>query len=81
MPRTYDDRRWTLNEDGTFTRKITPEEPIAVAPEEKSEAYYEDISTTGAAADRAHELGVDLSTVKGTGKNGRITKADVEAAA
>jgi len=78
VPRTYDDRRWTLNEDGTFTRKITPEEPVV---EEKPETYYEDISTTGAAADLAHELGVDLSTVTGSGKGGRITKADVEAAA
>jgi pyruvate/2-oxoglutarate dehydrogenase complex dihydrolipoamide acyltransferase (E2) component len=42
--------------------------------------YYEDIETTGAAAQRAAELGVDLSTVEGTGKGGRITKADVERA-
>ena len=41
----------------------------------------EDLATTGAAADLAAELGVDLSTVEGTGKGGRITKADVEAAA
>lgn len=47
----------------------------------KSAHYYEDISTTGAAAQRAAELGVDLSTVIGTGKGGRITKADVERAA
>lgn len=47
----------------------------------QSEHYYEDISTTGAAAERAAELGVDLSTVEGTGKGGRITKADVEKAA
>lgn len=45
------------------------------------EHYYEDISTTGAAAERADELGVDLSTITGTGKGGRITKADVERAA
>jgi 2-oxoacid dehydrogenase-like protein with E3 subunit-binding domain len=43
--------------------------------------YFEDLETTGAAAERAAELGVDLSTVIGTGKDGRITKADVEAAA
>ena len=42
--------------------------------------YYEDISTTGAAAELAAELGVDLSSVEGTGKGGRITKADVEKA-
>ncbi len=47
----------------------------------ENDAYYEDLSTTGAAAELASELGVDLSQVKGTGKGGRITKADVEAAA
>lgn len=46
-----------------------------------SEHYFEDIETTGAAAELAAELGVDLSTVEGSGKGGRITKADVEAAA
>lgn len=43
--------------------------------------YYEEISVTGAAAELAAELGVDLSTVTGTGKNGNITKADVQKAA
>lgn len=43
--------------------------------------YYEDIDTTGAAAELAADLGIDLSTVEGTGKGGKITKADVEKAA
>ena len=43
--------------------------------------YYEDISVTGAAAELAAELGVDISTVEGTGKDGNITKADVQRAA
>ena len=55
--------------------------PSTRAHGEHSEHYYEDISTTGAAAELAAELGVDLSTVKGTGKNGNITKADVQKAA
>jgi len=76
MGRRYDDRRWVQNPDGSFSRIAD-----ATAVEEKPECYYEDISTTGAAADLADELGVDLSTVEGTGKGGRITKADVEAAA
>ncbi len=60
-----------------------PETRRRVAPQgtERSEHYYEDLETTGAAAELASELGVDLSTVEGTGKGGRITKADVEAAA
>lgn len=36
---------------------------------------------TDAAALKADELGVDLTTVKGTGKDGRVTVTDVEAAA
>lgn len=43
--------------------------------------YYADLSVTGAAAELADELGVDLSTVTGTGKDGNITKADVQKAA
>ena len=78
MPRTYDDRRWTLNPDGSFSRKITVEEPVA---EEPNETYYKDIQTTGAAADLAQKLGVDLSEVEGTGLHGKITKADVQKAA
>jgi len=77
MGRRYDDRRWVQNPDGSFSRIAQ----AGTAVEEKSESYYEDIATTGAAADLADELGVDLSEVKGTGKGGRITKADVEAAA
>ena len=77
MGRRYDDRRWIQNPDGSFSRIADAN----VATVEKSESYYEDISTTGAAAQLAEELGVDLSRVEGTGKNGKITKADVEAAA
>ena len=80
MPRTYDDRRWTLNPDGSYTRKIQVEE-VVEAPAEEDNNYYKDIETTGAAAQLADELSVDLSQVTGTGKGGRITKADVEAAA
>jgi len=36
---------------------------------------------TKEAAELAEELGVDLSSVQGTGKDGKITKPDVEAAA
>ena len=77
MGRRYDDRRWVQNPDGSFSRIAQ----AGAAVEEKSDTYYEDITTTGAAAQLAEELGVDLSTVEGTGKNGKITKADVEAAA
>ena len=86
MPRTYDDRRWTLNPDGSFSRKITVEEPISTeTPQEatdvENETYFKDITTTGAAADLAAELGIDLSEIEGTGLHGKITKADVQKAA
>ena len=56
MGRRYDDRRWIQNPDGSFTRisQVAKEE-------EQSENYYKDIDTTGAAAELAQELGVDLS--------------------
>ena len=47
----------------------------------KLEGNAEDVAATSAARRRAEELGVDLSTVEGTGSNGRITATDVEAAA
>jgi len=77
--RRYDDRRWIQNPDGSFTR--ISQAVKEVEEFEESENYYKDIATTGAAADLAAELGVDLSEVEGSGKGGRITKADVEAAA
>lgn len=78
--RKYDDRRWRQNPDGSFSR-ITQKPAEEEIPAEKPETYYKDITTTGAAAQLAEELGVDLSTVTGTGLHGKITKADVEAAA
>jgi large subunit ribosomal protein L20 len=39
------------------------------------------VHATEAAERKAQELGVDLSTVEGTGKDGRITVGDVDKAA
>jgi len=79
LGRRYDDRRWIQNPDGSFSRKEQVVKEVEAF--EQSENYYKDISTTGAAAELALELGVDLSEIEGSGKGGRITKADVEAAA
>jgi len=39
-----------------------------------------DVDATQAALDHAAAEGIDISTIKGTGKDGKITKGDVEAA-
>jgi pyruvate/2-oxoglutarate dehydrogenase complex dihydrolipoamide acyltransferase (E2) component len=49
--------------------------------EEEPEATEEEQDATEASKRRAEELGVDLSSVKGTGAGGRILVKDVEAAA
>jgi pyruvate/2-oxoglutarate dehydrogenase complex dihydrolipoamide acyltransferase (E2) component len=41
----------------------------------------DDVEATKAAQAKADELGVDLASVKGSGKDGRVTVSDVEAAA
>ena len=62
---------------------IDDEAPAPVADVEKPAADESQgsVRVSPVARRRAKELGVDLSTVKGTGRNGRISKEDVEAAA
>ncbi len=65
-----DEMRWSQNEDGSWSRKLGEnEETTAGNP----------YATAGAVA-AAAELGVDINNVEGTGKDGKVTKADVEAA-
>lgn len=79
-----DEDRWQQNEDGSWSRKplegsvtetVSYQKPAAAEPADDSPN-----ATTGA-IEAADELGVDLANVEGTGKDGKITKADVEAAA
>jgi pyruvate/2-oxoglutarate dehydrogenase complex dihydrolipoamide acyltransferase (E2) component len=61
-----------------------PSTPIAVTPatpeEEDDDAAAEsEVDATESAVALAEENGVDLSEVEGTGTDGRITKADVQA--
>ncbi len=59
-----------------------PETPAEAPPAEVPEAEAEDeVNATDAAARKAEEIEVDLSTVEGTGQGGRITVGDVEKAA
>ena len=66
----------------------TPEAPAAqtdqveqAEPVVESETSDEEVEATDAAARKAQELEVDLSSVEGTGQGGRITVGDVEKAA
>ena len=63
--------RWQQNSDGTWVRSAGrfAEEGINPAA----------INATAGALEAAAELGVDITAVEGTGKDGKITKADVEA--
>jgi pyruvate/2-oxoglutarate dehydrogenase complex dihydrolipoamide acyltransferase (E2) component len=42
------------------------------------EAYLADVEATPAARQEAASTGVDLTSVEGSGKDGRVTKADVD---
>jgi len=56
-----------------------PKQPAPEAKEQKSEEAR--VKASPVARRIAAELGVDLSTVKGTGPDGRVTETDVRAAA
>lgn len=81
-----DTNRWTEIEPGVWARK-SEAMPGFVVQTQRAEPEVEAAlmkleeiqpnATAGALA-AAVELGIDLATVTGTGKDGRITKADVE---
>lgn len=58
-----------------------PEASSPVEDEPDSFTEKDDLDATDAAKAKAAELGIDLSQVEGTGKEGRVTAPDVEAAA
>lgn len=71
--------RLTVDEEGSVVEtsfdkngQITGEETVG---------SLEDMEITDAAGEKAKELGVDLSSVEGTGQNGRILVRDIEGAA
>jgi pyruvate/2-oxoglutarate dehydrogenase complex dihydrolipoamide acyltransferase (E2) component len=72
--------------EGTSTRRSadetddTGEEPKGMTPREDEGDGEEEEDATEAAASFAEENEIDLADVKGTGKDGRITKADVQKA-
>src|SRR5437763_1684483 len=64
------------------TKSAEPKKPAAPKPEEKAPATGESPEKASPLARRiAAELGVDISSVKGSGPDGRVTETDVRAAA
>jgi len=66
---------------GDTVEEITEESAEQYEYESQSDAAEEEPNATGAARQRAEELGVDLSQVEGSGAGGRITVKDVMSAA
>src|SRR5450631_3288001 len=63
------------------TKAAEPKKPAAAKPEEKALATGESRVKASPLARRvAAELGVDISSVKGSGPDGRVTETDVRAA-
>jgi len=61
-----DTTRWKQNDDGTWSRRI-------------SVFSEQGLNATAAAIRQAELLGIEIADLTGTGKGGKITKADVEA--
>jgi pyruvate/2-oxoglutarate dehydrogenase complex dihydrolipoamide acyltransferase (E2) component len=66
---------------GDTVEEITEESTEQYEYESQSETTEEEPDATGAARQRAEQLGVDLSEVEGSGAGGRITVKDVVSAA
>lgn len=66
MPYEYDASRWNTHADGTHSRAV-------------GERPGKGPNATEGALELAAAYGLDITEVSGSGKNGRITKADVEA--
>ncbi len=67
-----------LNEDGRHPAEASYEPEVSVTEEGPPS---DESSATPTAQERAKELGVDLSKVKGSGSGGKVTTEDVEKAA
>jgi pyruvate/2-oxoglutarate dehydrogenase complex dihydrolipoamide acyltransferase (E2) component len=75
---TYRDRLTSGYYDGTEGGNEKPDVVVETTPITQTGETNE---TTSAAQAKADELGINLSTVTGTGKDGKVTVKDVENAA
>jgi pyruvate/2-oxoglutarate dehydrogenase complex dihydrolipoamide acyltransferase (E2) component len=65
----------------TFTREIPEVQEARLLASRAIEKVVDGVKASQAAKDKAAELGLDLSGIEGTGKDGAITVPDIEAAA
>lgn len=71
--------RLTADEEGNLIETYFDEDGQITG--ERTKGSLEDLDITDAAGEKALDLGVDLSTIEGTGQGGRILVKDVEDAA
>ncbi len=69
-----------LREDLEKRQAPIDEAQAAADAAAKTTAAAQQVDATPAALEHAESLGVDISQIKGTGKDGKVTKGDVEAA-
>jgi large subunit ribosomal protein L20 len=62
-------------------RAVASAQPATPAQETEAPDVQAEVNATDAAERKAEELGVDISTVEGTGQGGRVTVGDVDEAA
>lgn len=56
------------------------EEGASAATAQAEASSTEDVAATQAAIDHAEAMGIDISSIQGSGKDGKVLKSDVEAA-
>jgi len=80
-PKVEAPKKKTVKAEAEKPAKVEAEKPAKVEAEKpaKAEAAVE-IDATDTARELAAEAGIDLATIEGTGKEGRVLKADVQKA-
>ena len=80
LEKTREDQAAANSDLRSLEARMTTHDTAPGKQEDNSRDGGEGPAVTGAAQRRAKELGVDLSSVKGTGSGGRVLVKDVEAA-
>ena len=76
-------KQLTFHDVATLTSRFGLDEDLARKAKGEKGLFgseQSEVNATEAAAELADEAGLDLSSIDGSGKNGKVTKPDVEAA-